>query len=584
MNTSARAVILFLLIIVAAFFVTEYMTIYEPGFTVTSITTSPHIITPSTSLNSATFLITTVFDAGGQSIVGYLSPDEVQQESGYETEYTLKISAQAVDEIVDYPIINQPNLRMHEYSLEIFEDYLWPLGDVESCPTYTHKHTIHEVNVYGVLTERNYCVYEEDVGAIGYLDNPTTSFNTKISLSARGEIFTEEINSFESTSASFYDDGDFLATAKWTGSLVTGNMPPSEALYIATYRIDTDNRWHITDKSKYNVYTTILSDANDDLTGARASKECQEADYVGCQAIFEDAIYSMNTGLSTLSTGAEPGIGDVDTKINPNSLSSGTLRATFDRQFSNPQVTFLINAAWVGVKFGVGQPEITSVYAPTFSSGDNIGVCDVLYKNVGSAEGTFRASFIPSPGSSFAQQYVVTPTLLQPGETANVQVYISHGTAVEESSVGTIKVIDINDASRYDTKEVSLTMTEPKSCIPGAEEARGQSIYKCNVAGTGWDLIETCAEGTVPGLNDAGTNLECRELIDVDRPDWFGFGAFFDDLIKSLFGDEFGTEDIIPLIITIVMVLVILYLAVLILPILLPLLGKALLGLLLGRK
>jgi len=291
----------------------------------------------------------------------------------------------------------------------------------------------------------------------------------------------------------------------------------------------------------------------------------------------------MNTEISTLSTGAEPGIGDVDTKGNPNSLSNGKLRATFDRKFGNPQVTFLINAAWIGVKFGVGQPEIVSVYAPDFSSGDNIGVCDVLYKNVGSAEGTFRASFIPAPGSSFRQQYTVTSTLLQPGETVNVQVFISHGTAVEESSIGTNKVIDVNDASRYDTKEVSLTMTEPKSCIPGAEEARGQSIYKCNVAGTGWDLIETCAEGTVPGLNEAGTNLECKELADVDPADWLGIGALIDDILKSLFGEEFGTEDIIPLIITIIMVLIILYLAVLILPILLPLLGKALLGLIFKR-
>lgn len=581
MNTAVKALILFLLIVGAGYFATEYMAVYEPGFTVTSITTSPHIITPSTNLNSATFLITTVFNAGGQSIVGYLSPDEIQQESGYETEYTLKISAEAVDEIVDYPIVNQPNLRMYEYSLEIHEDYLWQ--DTTPCTAYDYKDIAHEISIYGVITKRNYCVYEEDVGAIGYLDNPTTSFNTKISLNARGETFTEELNSFDATSVAFYDDGNFLATASWTGSLVTGNMPPSEALYIATYRTDTDSAWHITDKSKYNVYTTSLSDGYTDINTARGTKECMEADYVGCQAIFESAINNMNTELNTLSTGAEPGIGDVDTKINPNSLSSGKLRATFDRKFGNPQVTFLVNAAWVGVKFGVGQPEITSVYCPDFSSGDNIGVCDVLYKNIGSAEGTFRASFIPSPGSSFRQQYVVTPTLLQPGETVNVQVYISHGTAVEESSIGTIKVIDINDASRYDTKEVSLTMTKPKSCIPGAEEARGQSIYKCNVAGTGWDLIETCADGFVPGLSDDKTHLECRELADVEPPDWLGLGALIDDLLESLFGDEFGIEDIILLIITIVMILVIIYLAALILPILLPLLGKALLGLIFKR-
>ena len=566
--------ILFIILLIAAAFVAhgQYLAIYEPGFTVTSVTTSPNIITPSTNLNTASFLINTVFDSGGQSIVGYLSPDEIKAESGYETEYTLTIRAQAVDEVVDYPIVNQPNLRMHEYSLEVHENYLWQT--TTPCAVLAGKDISHEILVYGVLTKRNYCVYEEDVGAIGYLDNPTTSFNTKISLNARGETYTEELNSFDSTSISFYDDSKFLATAKWTGNLVTGNLPPSEALYVATYRTDIDGRWHITDKSKYNVYTTALSNGHSDLNAVRGTVECQEADYAGCQANFERAINNMNTELKTLSTGAEPGIGDVDTKVNPNSLSNGKLRATFDRQFGNPQVTFLVNADWIGVKFGVGQPEIISVYCPEFSSGDNIGVCDVLYKNVGEAEGTFRASFIPSTGSSFAQQYVVTPTLLRPGETTNVQVFISHGISVEESSIGTIKVIDINDASRYDTKSVSLTMTQPKSCIPGAEEARGQSIYKCNVAGTGWDLIQTCAEGTVPGLNEAGTHLECKELAEVEPPGWFGF----DDLFKYLFGDDFGPEDLMTLIISIIMLVAILYLSALILPILLPLLGKAILG------
>ena len=63
-----------------------------------------------------------------------------------------------------------------------------------------------------------------------------------------------------------------------------------------------------------------------------------------------------------------------------------------------------------------------------------------------------------------------------------------------------------------------------------------------------------------------------------------GSNTFFDDLIKSLFGDEFDTEDIIPLILLIVFVLVALNLMALILPLLLPVLGKALIGVLMGKK
>lgn len=570
-----KSILFVLLLIGAAFFAHgQYLAIYEPGFTVTSVTTSPNIITPSTNLNTATFLINTVFDSGGQSIVGYLSPDEIKAESGYETEYTLTINAQAVDEVVDYPIVNQPNIRMHEYSLEAIETSI--LNQNPTCPTKSGEQVVKQIFVTGTFTGVKYCVYEKDVGAIGYLDNPTTSFNTKISLNARGQTFTEEINSFDSTSAAFYDNDKFLASAKWTGNLVTGNMPPSESLYVATYRTDIDNAWHIADRSKLDAYTYTTSQGETALATVTQSTACLNKDYAGCQANIERTLNSINTALNTLSTGSEPGIGDITTKVNPNSLTGSTLRATFDRQFGNPQVTFLVNADWIGVKFGVGQPEIISVYCPEFASGDNIGVCDVLYKNIGNAEGTFRASFIPSPGSSFTQQYVVTPTLLKPGESVNVQVFISHGIAVEESSMGTIKVIDINDASRYDTKSVSLTMTQPKSCIPGAEEARGQSIYKCNVAGTGWDLLMTCESGSVPKLNEAGTNLECAEVHAVIP----GMGSLF----NYLFGNDFGPEDIMPLILAIIMLVAILYLSVLILPILLPLLGKAIIGLFMGRK
>lgn len=79
-----------------------------------------------------------------------------------------------------------------------------------------------------------------------------------------------------------------------------------------------------------------------------------------------------------------------------------------------------------------------------------------------------------------------------------------------------LDVIDFNIKSdlqsNVDTETVSITMTQPQRCIPYEEELRGQSIYKCNPAGSDWDLIETCPTGTVPDLNEEGTHIECREL------------------------------------------------------------------------
>lgn len=68
-----------------------------------------------------------------------------------------------------------------------------------------------------------------------------------------------------------------------------------------------------------------------------------------------------------------------------------------------------------------------------------------------------------------------------------------------------------------DTQDVIITMNQPKMCIPYSEEIRGQLIYKCNPTGTGWELNTTCKTGSIPKLNEAGTNLEC-EVLDPTIP------------------------------------------------------------------
>ena len=97
-------------------------------------------------------------------------------------------------------------------------------------------------------------------------------------------------------------------------------------------------------------------------------------------------------------------------------------------------------------------------------------------------------------------------------------------------------------------------MTQPKSCVPYSEEAKGQSIYKCNPQGTGWDLVKTCPTGTVPALNDLGTNLECKELA-VPIPSNGGESNIFDDLFDWLFGDG-GTSTLNTILIVVLITIV----------------------------
>ena len=552
---SKKIIIGFILVVLLGIVASNTFSIYEKGFTVTSVSTDPNFITPSSDLNNANYLVTTVFNSGGQSIVGYLSPSEMKQESGYETEYPLSISASAVDEIVDYPIENDPNTKLFKYSLVALETSIFNTNP--PCPVQDGD-VIRQLFFPKIIGGMKYCVYEKDVGNIGYLNSPTTSFNSKITLTARGKSLTEEINSFDSTSVSFRDENNkLLATARWTGNLVTGNQPPGAHLYATTYRTDlgdTNARWRVTEASKLTSYLNTRFQFIPLVNTMVSYGPCVDGDYVGCQTKIESIISNMNLQLNTLSTGAEAGIGDNPQLIlDKNSLSGSTLRTSFDRQFGNPEVVFSINAAWLGVKFGVGQPQIISANCPSFSSGDNIGVCDVTIKNIGTAAGTFRASFIQASGSDIRQQYIVTPVTLGPGMSTSVQVYLSHGTSVEESITGTIRVADEADSSRFDEMSVDISMTQPKTCVPYSEEARGQSIYKCNAQGTGWDLLKTCPTGTVPALNEAMTNLDCIDL-EIPIPDDTTGTSIFDDLLKLLTGD--GTTSLLNTILIMVLIIV----------------------------
>ena len=552
---SKQIIIGLILVALLGIVASNTFSIYESGFTVTSVSTSPNFITPSTDLNSANFLVTTVLDGGGQSIVGYLSPSEMEKESGYETEYPLSISISAVDEIVDYPIINDPTTKLFKYEIAALETSIFNKNP--TCPIRDGL-VIKQLFFPKLTGGMKYCIYEKDVGNVGYLNSPTTSFNSKITLVAHGKTLSQEINSFDSTSVIFRDESNkLLATARWTGNLVTGNQPPSAHLYSTTYRTDlgsTSARWRVTDASKLTSYLDTRSQLEPTLNTMVSYGACVSGDFVGCQTKLESIINNMNLKLNALSTGSEVGIGDnPKTYLNKNSLSGSTLRTSFDRKFGNPEIVFSINAAWLGVKFGVGEPKIISANCPTFSSGDNIGVCDVTIKNTGTAAGTFRASFISASGSDIRQQYVVTPVTLDPDMTTSVQVYLSHGTSVEESTTGTIKVTDIADPSRFDTKLVGISMTQPKSCVPYSEEARGQSIYKCNPQGTGWDFVKTCPTGTVPALNEAKTNLDCKDL-EIPIPIEETETSILDDLLKLFSGD--GTASMVNTILIVVLIVI----------------------------
>lgn len=580
MNTSTKALLLVLLLIVSAFFITDYMAV-TTGFTVTSITTEPNIITESTNLQNARWLVTMVLDGGGESVVGTITSSQTERLSDYESKYPLDIKVTAIDETFIYPIKNTGQ-GVYKYTTEV----VGPNDCVNAVYVIQLKR-----DWLGIWKQHvnDICIYKEQDGVVGNIDNPVNRLTSTWELTADGYTTTETIDTRGEYNINFKDrNNQWIASAEWTGNLVTGDTPPDGGFYVATYATGDEwgtikNNWKISHRSEYTNYLNEETSAETRFKQFRDFPDTFECDSKeACVSIIQSECELVNKKGNILLGGADASIGIAQTVVDANDINAGKVTIEMrDRTVMYQTIRMLIRADWLGIRIPVGQPEILSVNCPEFASGDATGLCDINVKNVGAGSGVFYATF--QDCGIFEQAYPSNKVTFDAGEIDNLRVFISHGTATQEThSVCTVKVIDAKDADRFDTATAMIHMTEPKTCVPNAFRISGSCIYQCNEAGTGELEPMCCVSGEVL-RNDGRAEWDgwyCETLVENGN----GFGALLDDLLKSLFGEEFGVEDIIPLIITIVMILVIIYLAALILPILLPLLGKALLGLIFGRK
>lgn len=565
------------LVILGAFFVNQYMAV-TTGFTVNSISTDPNIITESTNLQNAKWLVTMTLDGGGQSLVGTITPSQTAQLSNYESKYPLDIRVTAIDETFTYPIKNTGR-GVYKYSTEYVG-----AGDCVNADYVIKGYLL------GLIHTTDFCIYKEQDGVVGNIDNPINRLTSTWELTADGYTTTNTIDTRGQYNVDFTDrSGQWIANAKWTGNLVTGDTPPDGGFYVATYATGdewgtTKDNWKISHDTEYDNYIQEETKHETQFelwVDFPKEFDCDSKD--NCLAIIQSKCDLINDKRNTLLGGADATIGTAQTVVDATNINAGKVEITMDdRTVMHQVVTMLIRADWLGVNIPVGQPEILSVTCPEFASGDATGLCDINVKNVGAGKGVFYATFLDC--GIFEQAYPSQQITFDAGEIDNLRVFISHGTATQETdSVCTVKVIDASDSTRFDTATAMIHMTEPKTCVPNSFRVSGSCVYQCNEAGTGELEPMCCVSGEIL-KNDGRAEWDGWFCEILEDDDGFGFGKLIDNLLKSLFGDEFGMEDIIPLIISIIMIIVIIYLAALILPILLPLLAKAIIGLFFRSK
>lgn len=467
------------------------------GFTIESISTT-QVISNDADLQSADLIVATVANGGGQSIVGEFSgADLTQKISNLLIQYPLKIEIGGISETLKYPIRNEGSLFKYEHAFS--ESAYWAsdakcLSGYEFCFLNVAKSTWLG-NYYRTVNVRKVAA-----GSYGRLDNPNIYWTGALTTTINGVPFSKEIGSAEQAGSVEFKSltGEFVARAQWDGSLITGQAVPNPGLYIATFK---DGRWKVSDAKYYDDYRASLPKVDAVIytwASFGAGYGFQDTEAQGLISLINahnanvDTLTSQDTIITYTSA-----TGESLSHTTSGGANDGTVLEATNRRISSPRIIFTIKAAKLGVLIPVGKPQIISVEAKTFSSGDNNGVAIATFKNIGTATGTFAATFTDSSGL-FSPESNVETTKVQvaPGQTAQIAVFISHGSqASEVTRTAKMRVYDYNKPSNYDEKDFGITMTQPKTCVPGSSRTDGGIVYTCKPDGSGEEITLDCSQG-----------------------------------------------------------------------------------------
>ncbi len=486
------------------------------GFTIKSITPS-HIITNSESLKTANFTLNLVANGGGQYAVGNFGNESFKD---YITNIIikdpLKIEIGGIKEKLTYPILNQGMLFKYEYH------YIDAPGFFEGAkcdgssfcfPTNTDR--------WGTEPDRILAINRIPVGMYGAFGKPDISWSGKMTVTINGIPNSKDIGSGESAGGSINFEsitGEWIANAKWVGSLVTGQATPQENLFVPTYRTES-KVWKIAPRTYYDAYTKSLAETDTTLNTWKADDYGYLSDYAfiyvcqdpKCSKVL-NYINTHNTNLDALTDANEQinygsslsSSSEIITK-RENSKVAGSVIDTLNRKIASPEIIMLVKASTLNPYISVGAPHIESITAETFNSGNGSGVAYIKVKNIGDAQGTFSAYLTEESGTFTSQSNVESAKItLNKGESGTIIMYINYADNLQDiKKTGIITVYEVNDPSTKNTatKDFIISMESPLICKANEYRIFGNEVYKCNEDGTDEVKTLTCNNGLLNKVN-----------------------------------------------------------------------------------
>ena len=493
------------------------MSIFGSDFTVTSISTS-QVISNDQDVEGAWFLINTVL-GGGQHITGVIDPSEFKRQSGYETEESLTLKADVKGEQIDYTINNEAR-SIYKYSI----------SNRETCPTGTiYKILLHDTGWLFPEPDSYICVAKTTVATKGTFNNPSVGFDADLTLKVGVQSITKPVSNTQS-SVSFMRSGETLATAQWTGSLVSGDAVPNQdnfCPYFYSTFYGSPEIWYVAKSLDYNEWMASETTTDSQLQLYQSHPHDLTCDSKqACINIIENVISTPNWRADKILN-SDYRLSDNQDKINPTSAGSSSVRVYLYRQINHPQILFKVRAKWVNVVIPVSEAIITDASCDTFTSGQQ-GIIKVTIKNIGNSDMTALTSF--SGCEPFQQAYSSPKTPIGAGETETVLLHISSGASnVDLTKTCSVRVQDYNQPANFDTESVRVSMTTAYTCIPNKYEIKGLCIWQCNSVGSADAEIKCCEFGVDYEAGKAGSYdgwfckgdpdvvLECE--IDADCDD-----------------------------------------------------------------
>ncbi len=441
----------------------------QTGFTVTSI-----------SQDGDYFLINLIIDGSGESIGGYIYPENFNI-PGIKVQEKLKISISKATELLNYAVSNKGTLW--KYTDPVYYDRLdyWH-GAV--CPVKpAHCYKIDIPWEFGEGNDRIVVTSLTPGGSYGGLENPDISILQTIGIKINNTEYKENIGTGETTRSNIQFKGVPLSI-RIVGLILTGRGYPNQNLYVATHRIET-SRWNIAPVPYYEQYVKSLTESSAFLRDWNEQEpvlepwDGEQIKAYNCKDVLCSTLVNLVTEHNSnvdklLSKSVSIDYGAATAVQSSVSGYDSHIYDSLDRPITNTEMIIRIKGSLLRTIILSGEPKIIKIESPDFVSGENNGYIRIYLQNIGTVQGTFTSR----TNNTFESDKIT----LQPGEAGSLTLFLRSGVNATQVKAGDIEVYDIASGSN-DTAEYQLNITTPKLFIPNETRIYNEIITKAEPDG-----------------------------------------------------------------------------------------------------